>query len=90
MRQVKTHSFHGKRFTVKHSNLLRTAKTLGLAHFEKKTLYIPADGDTKDELDTIIHEALHFAFPYIAEEEVTDGATDLAGLLWRLGWRKDA
>jgi hypothetical protein len=89
MRQVKTHSFNGKRFTIKHCNLLRTAKCLGLAHFEKKTLYIPTDGDTQDELETIVHEACHGAFPFIAEEEITDGAEAIARLLWRLGWRRD-
>lgn len=89
MHQVKSHSFNGKRFAIKHSNLLRTAKTLGLAHFEKKTLYIPIDGDTKDELETIVHESCHSAFPYIAEEEITDGADAISRLLWRLGWRKE-
>jgi len=89
MRQIKSHTFNGKRMAIAHSNLLRTPRTLGLAHYDKKTLYVPIDGDTKDELDTIIHEALHFAFPFIAEEEVTEGATDIARLLWRLGWRND-
>ena len=89
MRQIKTHAFRGSRYKVKHSNLLRGAGDLGRSNYEKKAIYIPHDGDTKDELDTIIHEALHLAYPFLTEDEVERGANELTGLLWRLDWRKE-
>lgn len=39
-------------------------------------------------LDTIIHEALHASRPELAEEAVTQTATDVARLLWKIGYRQ--
>ena len=38
-------------------------------------------------LDTIIHESLHACFPDATEEDVTTSASDIARLLWQLGYR---
>lgn len=40
-------------------------------------------------MDTIIHEALHCIRPELDEQAVADTATDIARLLWRLGYRID-
>ncbi len=52
---------------------------------------IKIDKDLKDleMLDTICHECgLHANFPFLKEEVVEQAASDLARLLWRLGYRK--
>lgn len=38
-------------------------------------------------LDTLIHELLHAAYPELAEGRVRRGATDIARVLWRAGYR---
>ena len=40
------------------------------------------------ELDTIIHEVMHACYFDLAEEAVDESASDLARILWRLGYRK--
>jgi len=40
------------------------------------------------ELDTVIHEGMHGALPYLDEVAVERAATDLANLLWKLGYRR--
>lgn len=42
----------------------------------------------KETLDVIIHEALHAADWHKGEPWVEEVATDLARLLWRLGYRR--
>lgn len=40
------------------------------------------------ELDVVIHECLHACCWDLSEETVTQSATDIAKILWALGWRK--
>jgi len=42
----------------------------------------------KDELDTWVHEAMHGEFPRMTEPRIAKAATNLARLLWRVGYRK--
>lgn len=44
----------------------------------------------KTELETILHEALHAADWHRSEEFVDEVSTDIARVLWRLGWRKQS
>jgi hypothetical protein len=39
-------------------------------------------------MDTLIHEALHCIRPELDEAAVADTATDIARLLWKLGYRQ--
>jgi len=40
-------------------------------------------------LDTVVHELLHAASPELASEDWVNGtASDIARVLWRLGYRK--
>jgi hypothetical protein len=39
-------------------------------------------------MDTTIHEAIHAIRPELDEEAVASTATDIAHLLWRLGYRR--
>lgn len=86
--KIKSHTFGGKRYRVRAQSAIRTPD-LGECDFDRKHIAIPHDGDTVEELDTIIHEAIHASLPCIAEHEVTVTANDIARLLWRLGWRRD-
>lgn len=43
----------------------------------------------KDRLDCVIHELLHAACWDLAEETVDQTATDVAAVLWKLGYRRD-
>ena len=54
----------------------------------ERKVYIPVNGDTKDELDTIIHEFVHLACD-LDENAVSCIATSVSNMLWRLNWRKD-
>lgn len=40
-------------------------------------------------LDTIIHECLHAGFKDLKEESINEFASDLARILWRLGYRRN-
>jgi len=53
-----------------------------------KKIRIAANLPPKEELETVLHEALHAADWYKDEEWVEIVARDLTRLLWRLGWRK--
>jgi hypothetical protein len=55
---------------------------------QKKAIRIKKGQDPKTEFDATIHECLHAAAWWAAEEWVTDTATDLTEILWRLGYRK--
>ena len=53
-----------------------------------RTITIESGHKPITELDTIIHEALHASLAPLDEQYVRQTATDIARLLWRLGWRK--
>lgn len=42
----------------------------------------------QEELDTIIHEVFHAGFWHVDEEVVEEFGTDLARILWKLGYRR--
>ncbi len=58
-------------------------------HVKNKTIRVAAKLHGQSELDTIIHECLHAGFDSLDEEHVDEFATDLARILWRLGYRKE-
>jgi hypothetical protein len=84
---IRSHTFAGHRYRVR--NLAGVSRdALGQCDFERKIVNIPIHGDTLAELDTIIHEAIHAAMPWLTEWIVDKTATSIAKLLWRLGWRR--
>lgn len=85
---IKNHIFRKKHWKIRNQDVLKPGY-LGLCVYHKDTIHIPIEGDTRDELDVIIHESLHAACPYLNEDEVNETATDIAKLLWRLKWRKE-
>ena len=55
---------------------------------KNKEIVIKKDLPPKEELDTTLHELLHAADWSKDEEWVDQVGTDIAKILWRLGWRK--
>jgi len=54
-----------------------------------KTIRILRGLNPHDELDTLIHEALHAGSWDLSEDSVNELARDIARLLWRVGWRRE-
>lgn len=60
----------------------------GLCDYKNRKLYIPMNGNSKDDLDTIIHELLHASLPEFGEWGVERITNEIVEVLWNLGWRK--
>ena len=53
-----------------------------------KKIRISKNLEEVEELDVLIHELLHAADWYKDEEWVERTASEIAKVLWKLGWRK--
>ncbi|HUU95025.1 MAG TPA: hypothetical protein VM487_04740 [Phycisphaerae bacterium] len=84
---IRTHLIAGRRWRITGQARLRPPD-LAECDEATRTLRIPVDGDTRDELEWIIHEVLHAACAWMSEATVDATACAAARLLWRLGWRK--
>lgn len=70
----------------------------GLTNADSRTIHIDSRLRGQRELETIVHEFLHACdqcsdrrVPFVhSEDYVTAKANDLAKLLWRLGYRRNA
>jgi len=63
-------------------------KAHGLAHQGDGVIEIDPSQDSKEMLDTILHEAMHILEPNLAEMKVRAYAKRLSGLLWKDRWRR--
>jgi len=85
------HIFRSKRWWILNDQHLPDGQfgecVYGLPGITHPSIAIPVDGEDLCSLDTSIHEMLH-ACTELAEDAVTETATDIAKCLWRLGWRK--
>ena len=93
-RRVVRHKFRGKLWWILNNVVLTKANSNAVGECRRwsdtaisPALCIPIHGDTREDLDTIIHEALH-ACTELNEDAVEESAESIARLLWRLGWRK--
>lgn len=55
----------------------------------KKHIWINQVTQGRDLLDTIIHEVTHCFSPHWSEEAVLQFGTELATILWELGYRSE-
>ena len=53
----------------------------------QKRILIALNQTSIDQLDTVLHECLHAAFPDLDEEPITKTSTDIAKILYKLGCR---
>jgi hypothetical protein len=74
----------GRRWKFK---VTRPMKDRGRINNITREVKISSDMEGERLLDTVIHEALHAAYWDIEERAIEQTATDLARLLWRLGYR---
>ena len=56
---------------------------------DRRELVVSPSLRGEQRLDTVIHELLHAALPDLDEDAVNTTASDIARLLWRLGYRDD-
>lgn len=78
------YTIRGKKILWRYAQL--KGKAVGWAYFGKKVL-ISDKLTGRRKLDTEIHEFLHIAYPDLEEEAISTTATDLAKVLWALGYR---
>lgn len=85
----KSHSFLGKRYRI-----VETPSCLGgecdAPETKQREIAIPIHGEDIYDLEVCIHESLHACFWWMSESFVRRASHDIARLLWRLDWRKDA
>jgi len=83
-KKVKTHSFNGHRYNIK---LWRFD---GATDVDKspRDMLIAAKPYTRNELITLIHEAMHAGNWDKHEETIDRSSTEIGSLLWRLGYRR--
>lgn len=84
----------GKYWTIRHLPARRLGRDVcGLCDDPKRArpeIWLKQSLSEKDMLDTTVHELLHALFPDLSEESVTKAGTEIAKVLWKLGYRKDS
>lgn len=66
---------------------LGRSKALGLADVDKKVIEIDPRQRPKQYLDTLIHEALHIAFPDLSETQVKKKTKIIRDVIWNHQYR---
>ena len=67
---------------------LERHKAVGRMDYENNTIEIDPRQDSKDYLDTLIHEKLHHLDSKWSEEKVIKWANALSQFLWEQNYRK--
>ena len=76
----------GRPWTLHRANLPKSE--YGRAHIDDRLIEVDHRIRGRLELDTLIHEMLHAVYPFLAEDPVNDSASEIASILWKLGYRK--
>ena len=85
------HKFRDKSWKILKSQYKKSSGTVGECANPNNTnriMKIPVNGSTKTNLATILHEAGHACLWDLDEIAIDETAESIAGLLWKLGWRK--
>ena len=61
---------------------------LGYAYQDEARIEIDPRQDSKEFLDTLIHELIHCFFPFLGEEYVEKMSTKIANQIWSKGYRR--
>lgn len=61
---------------------------LGYAYQEEARIEIDPRQQSKEFLDTLIHELIHCFFPMLGEEYVEKMSTKIANQIWSKGYRR--
>jgi len=76
-----------KKITVIDKKLGRE-KAYGLAYGSDMLIEVEERQDSKDYLDTLIHEMLHCLAPAWGEERVGDTAKEMTRVIWNKNYRR--
>jgi hypothetical protein len=88
MKRIKSAVIAGKRWKFDWTRPPPEDGAIGETHWDLRTLQIdPANPNTADFLDTVIHETTHAAAPYLSGEGVETISNAIAGVLWKVGYR---
>lgn len=63
-------------------------KTLGICHYDPPRIEIDPRQDSKEYMDTLIHEMLHHHFPKLSEKKVKKISKSLSSALWKKRYRR--
>lgn len=61
---------------------------VGVCVHDERMIQLVSVQSDKTFLDVAIHESLHAVFPWMQEWSVNQTGTEIADLLWKLGYRK--
>ena len=75
----------GDHWTIHRANLSK--KIYGITHHEERLIQVDHRIRGRIELDTIIHECLHAVYSFLVEDAVNDSASEIAAILWKLGYK---
>lgn len=70
-----------------HVRKLGREGALGLSYGDGNIEVDPRQ-DSREFMDTLIHECLHELFPEASEEKVTAAGTTIAAVLWKMRYRR--
>ena len=82
-------TIRGKRWSLVFTRLKKAYGTCDAKSVPNKKIRISNKLHNVRQLDTIIHELMHAGMWDIDEECVHEMATDIARVLWKLGYRRD-
>lgn len=85
-RPVKTLKVRGKKWALRFVPNL--GDSAGQCDYTGMVIRIALGQKPQDELDTLVHEIIHAAYPDLEESAVAQGAEGVAEALWRLGYRR--
>ena len=67
---------------------LKRQRALGRVFLEEGVIEIDQRQKPREWLSTLVHEALHVAFPDIGEKRIAAAERKIADILWRAGIRR--
>jgi hypothetical protein len=67
---------------------LKRERAVGRVFLEDGVIEIEARQKPREWLSTLVHEALHVAFPGLPEKQVAAAERKIADILWRAGVRR--
>jgi hypothetical protein len=67
---------------------LRRERAVGRVFLEEGVIEIEERQKPREWLSTLVHEALHVAFPGMSEKQIAAAEKKVADILWRAGVRR--
>jgi len=69
---------------------IKEENILGYAYFDEQRIEIDPRQNSKEYLNTIIHECLHIYFPNLEEKYIIKIADDVTDIIWNRKYRRIA